>query len=140
MARPEFERKAEVGAHACRAGGAATKVARSVGLADVPRSVVGSLEICHTSDMSHMRYVVQLGERGRLVLPAPLRRALGLEEGDQFMLELEDGAVRLVPARTIAGRFQGAFRGRYGGRSLADELLAERREEAAREAGTLAGR
>lgn len=90
--------------------------------------------------MSRIRYVGQLGKRGRLVLPAPLRRALGLEEGDQFVLELEDGTVRLVPARTIAGRFQGAFRGRYGGRSLADELLAERREEAAREAGTLAGR
>jgi AbrB family looped-hinge helix DNA binding protein len=90
--------------------------------------------------MSHTRYTVQLGERGRLVLPAPLRRALGLQEGDRFVLELEDGSVRLVPARTVAGRFQGAFRGRYGGRSLAEELLAERREEAAREAGTLAER
>jgi len=85
--------------------------------------------------MSH-RYIVQLGERGRLVLPAPLRRALALETGDQLVLELEEGAVRLVPARTLAGRYQGAFRGRYGERSLAEELLAERREEAVREAGT----
>lgn len=96
--------------------------------------------MCHTYDMSHPHYVVQLGERGRLVLPAPVRRLLGLEGGDQLVLELEDGAVRLTPARTVAGRFQGAFRGRYGGRSLADELLAERRQEAAREAGAPAGR
>lgn len=89
--------------------------------------------------MSH-RYVVQLGERGRVVLPAPLRRALELERGDQIVLELEEGGVRLVPARTVAGHFRGAFRDRYGGRSLADELLAERREEAARDGGTLAGR
>lgn len=90
--------------------------------------------------MGHHRYVVQLGERGRVVLPAPLRRELELERGDQLVLEVEEGAIRLVPARAIAGRFQGAFRGRYGGRSLADELLAERREEAAREAVTLAKR
>ncbi len=96
--------------------------------------------MCHTTDVAHMRYTVQLGDRGRLVLPAPLRRALGLQEGDQLVLELEDGSVRLLPARTVAGRFEGAFRGRYGGRSLAEELLAERREEAARETGTLAER
>lgn len=91
----------------------------------------------HDSFMSH-RYVVQLGERGRLVLPAPLRRELDLKRGDQLVLDLEGEAVRLVPARAIASRFQGALSGRYGDRSLADELLAERREEAAREAGTLA--
>jgi AbrB family looped-hinge helix DNA binding protein len=90
--------------------------------------------------MTHDRYVVQLGERGRVVLPAPLRRALDLERGDQLVLELEEGAVRLTPGRALAARFHGAFRGRYGGRSLADELLAERREEAAREAGAPAGR
>ena len=93
--------------------------------------------------MPLMRYTVNIGERGRLVLPAPLREQLGVGEGDRLLLILEqDGSVRLVPARTVAGRFQGMFRDRYGERSLADELLAERREEAAREAGdgALAGR
>jgi AbrB family looped-hinge helix DNA binding protein len=90
--------------------------------------------------MSHPQYVVHLGERGRVVLPAPLRRALSLERGDQLVLELEEGAVRLTPGRTLASRFHGAFRSRYGGRSLADELLAERRQEAAREADAPAGR
>lgn len=94
----------------------------------------------HNSRMSHRHHVVQLGERGRVVLPAPLRRALDLERGDQLVLELEEGAIRLTPARTLAAGFQGAFRSRYGRRSLADELLAERREEAARETGTLAKR
>lgn len=88
--------------------------------------------------MARMRQVVQLGERGRFVLPAPVRRALGLEEGDQLILEVEDDVARLVPARTIARRFQGAFADGYGGRSLVEELLAERREEAAREAEMLA--
>lgn len=87
-----------------------------------------------------MHWVVQLSERGRLVLPADLRRTLGLEEGDRFVLKLEDGSVRLVPARTIAKSFQGMFRERYDMRSLADELLAERREEASQDAATLAER
>ncbi len=34
----------------------------------------------------------------------------------------------------------GAFRGRYGGRSLADEVFAERREQAAGAAGIVAER
>lgn len=97
--------------------------------------------MCHYSVMSHMRWTIRLGERGRLVLPAPVRERLGVSRGDRLVLTLEpDGGVSLVPARTLAGRFQGVFRNRYGKRSLADELLAERREEAGRESGALAAR
>jgi AbrB family looped-hinge helix DNA binding protein len=87
-----------------------------------------------------MRWIVQMGERGRLVVPAAARRALGVGAGDQLVLELDGEEARLVPARTAVSRFRGMFRGRYGDRSLVDELIAERRSEAEREADTLAGR
>ncbi len=89
----------------------------------------------HTVDMSHMRYTVQLGERGRLVLPAPLRRELGLDEGAQLVLELDGATVRLIPARDVAHAGRGLLADDEPERSLVDELLAERRDEAEREAG-----
>ncbi|MDX6650045.1 MAG: hypothetical protein QOJ97_1996 [Solirubrobacteraceae bacterium] len=84
--------------------------------------------------MTHTSYRVQMGERGRVVLPAPVRRALGLAPGDRLILTLEpDGGVRMVSAREVAGRLRGLLRDVAPGRSLADELLAERRAEARRE-------
>jgi AbrB family looped-hinge helix DNA binding protein len=98
--------------------------------------VVGGLELWHNADMPLMRYTVQLGARGRLVLPAPLRRALGLEEGAQLVLEAEGETVRLVKATEVAQAARGLFQRDAPDRDLASELLAERREEAARESGT----
>jgi AbrB family looped-hinge helix DNA binding protein len=84
--------------------------------------------------MTHPSYRVQMGERGRVVLPAPVRRALGLAPGDRLILTVEpDGAVRMVSAREVAGRLRGLLRDVAPGRSLVDELLAERRAEARRE-------
>jgi AbrB family looped-hinge helix DNA binding protein len=83
--------------------------------------------------MSHTTYTVQLGERGRLVLPSPVRRELGLERGDRLLLSVEDGAVRLVSAQEVARRCHGLLADKYPGRSLADELIVERREETRRE-------
>jgi hypothetical protein len=45
----------------------------------------------------------------------------------------EDGSVRLQPYRTIAARARGMFADLAPEVSLADELIAERRAEAARD-------
>jgi AbrB family looped-hinge helix DNA binding protein len=68
---------------------------------------------------------------GRVVIPAAYRDALGLREGDQVILRLEDGEVRLLSPRSAIERAQ-AIVARYvaADRSLADELIAERRREA----------
>ena len=69
-----------------------------------------------------------------MVLPAPLRRELGIAPGDRLILSVhEDGSVRLVPARQLAAEFKGVFKDLAHGRSWTDELLAERRAEHARE-------
>jgi len=76
-------------------------------------------------------YGVSVAARGRIVLPAGVRRALALEEGDRLQLTVEpDGSLRLRSYAAVARSMRGAFRGVAPGRSLADELVAERRREA----------
>lgn len=86
--------------------------------------------------MAHKdQYVVRLGERGRLVLPAELRRLAGLVEGEELMLVYRDGVIRLASRRELARAGRGMFAHVGSGRDLIGELLAERREEALREDG-----
>ncbi|MCD6567336.1 MAG: AbrB/MazE/SpoVT family DNA-binding domain-containing protein [Dehalococcoidia bacterium] len=75
----------------------------------------------------------KIHEGGRLVIPATYRKALGLKPGDEVLLVLEDGEIRLVSMRQAVARAQTLLR-RYipKGRSLSEELIKERREEAAR--------
>jgi AbrB family looped-hinge helix DNA binding protein len=78
-------------------------------------------------------YTVSLGERGRIVLPAPLRRHLDLRAGERLLLIVDEaGGFRVVSAREQARHLVGVYRDLAPGRSLADDLIAERREEARR--------
>ncbi|OGO32659.1 MAG: AbrB family transcriptional regulator [Chloroflexi bacterium RBG_16_56_11] len=72
-------------------------------------------------------------EGGRLVIPAAYRKALGLKPGDEVLLTLEEGEIRVVSTRQAIARAQTLLR-RYvpKGRSLSEELIKERREEAVR--------
>ena len=67
---------------------------------------------------------------GRLVIPAALRRSLGLTPGASVTLRVADGELRVV-ARSEAVKAAQARVRRYvkPGRSLAGELIAERRSE-----------
>ncbi len=77
-----------------------------------------------------MEFKTKLAEGGRIVIPAEYRQALGLHVGDELILRLEDGEVRIFTARQAIRRAQELVR-RYipQSRSLADELIAERRGE-----------
>lgn len=44
---------------------------------------------------------VALREKGRITLPASIRRSLGLREGDQLQLSAEGGAIILRPKRVV---------------------------------------
>lgn len=74
----------------------------------------------------------KLGEGGRLVIPARYRKVLGLKPGDEVLLVLIDGEVRVLTPQRAVQRAQALVR-RYipKGRRLAEELLRERRDEAA---------
>ena len=76
----------------------------------------------------------KLGEGGRVVVPARYRKELGLKPGDDVILVLEDGEVRITTLPRVIQRAQQIVR-RYNpeGRSLVDELIRERRDEAPHE-------
>ncbi len=76
----------------------------------------------------------KIGPAGRVTIPRQHLEALGLQEGDDVQLELADQELRIVPKDVAIGRVQALAR-RYvpEGVSLVDELIAERRREAAAE-------
>lgn len=67
-------------------------------------------------------------EGGRIVVPAELRRALGLDVGDEVILDLGEGQLTMLTLRQAVKRARERVR-RYvpEGRLLVDELIAERR-------------
>jgi bifunctional DNA-binding transcriptional regulator/antitoxin component of YhaV-PrlF toxin-antitoxin module len=83
-----------------------------------------------------LNFTILMGDRGRLVLPSPVRAALKLDYGTQIHVTVEtDGTLRLRPYRSIADQGRGLFAGAApAGVSVVDELIADRRGEAAHEA------
>ena len=76
----------------------------------------------------------QITSGGRIVIPAELRRAMGLKDGDEVLVRLEEGELRISTRRERLKRARAMVRSRLDAdRSLADELIAERRAEAERE-------
>ena len=76
----------------------------------------------------------KIAEGGRLVIPAEYRRELGLEPGDEVIIRLEDGELRILSRAEAVKRAQELVaRHVKKNHSLVDELSAERREEASRE-------
>jgi AbrB family looped-hinge helix DNA binding protein len=76
----------------------------------------------------------RLSREGRVLIPAELRRAVGLAENDAVSIYAEDGEIRIVGRLQAIRRMQERMaKYKKPGVSVVDELLAERREEAARE-------
>lgn len=73
---------------------------------------------------------VRVGEQGRVVIPAPLRRALGLEPGERLIASVEDGRLILERRHEILARVKARFSRIPPEVGLAEELIAERRAEA----------
>jgi AbrB family transcriptional regulator, stage V sporulation protein T len=74
---------------------------------------------------------IRIGPKGRVVLPIEARRELGLNEGDELLVLLEDDMIKLVTRDRLLKLIQDDF-ANYPG-SLVDDLLAERRAAARRE-------
>ena len=79
---------------------------------------------------------IQVGAQGRLVIPAALRKTLRLEPGDRLIARQEGETLVLERREAIANRLQERFRHIPADISLVDELIAERRTVAAKEAAT----
>lgn len=77
---------------------------------------------------------VKLVEGGKLVIPAAFRRDMGVKPGDTLIVELADGELRVRSMPSAIRRVQERLRElNPDGRLLSEELIADRRAEAARE-------
>jgi AbrB family looped-hinge helix DNA binding protein len=77
---------------------------------------------------------VTVGPGGRVVIPAEFRKSLGVRAGDQVVVDLKDDDVRVRSLDAVVERAQAQVR-QYvpDDVSLAEELIEDRRGEAARE-------
>lgn len=82
-----------------------------------------------------MSYHAKLIKGGKIVIPAELRRELGFKDGDQLVIERNGNALTIKTYAQLVREVQAEFKrlvGPYEG-SLVDELIEDRRAEAAAE-------
>lgn len=78
----------------------------------------------------------KINDEGRLVIPSELRKSLGLQPGQEVLLRKTDTGIELTTYDMAVKQFQDRVATSVTpGDSLADEQIAERRREAARDAG-----
>ena len=68
--------------------------------------------------------------KGQIVIPAPIRKHLGIHKGTKVTIEEKDGDIILHPiTKAFLDKWQGAF----SGIDLVGELMKSRREDRERE-------
>jgi AbrB family looped-hinge helix DNA binding protein len=71
---------------------------------------------------------------GRLTIPAQVRRAAGIEPGATLVVYVEDGRVVIETRDQLAARIKRDVAANWSGQeSVVDELITERRAEAAQQ-------
>jgi AbrB family looped-hinge helix DNA binding protein len=76
----------------------------------------------------------RINENGRIVIPAVIRKGMGLKLRDSVVMSLEDGVLRIEPQKARVRRVEQSLSKLIpADRVLSDELIVERREEAQRE-------
>ena len=77
---------------------------------------------------------VRVDPGGRVVVPAEFRKALGIRNGQEVLMALDDGFVRLQTIDAALERVRVvARRRRMGATSVVDDFIAGRRAEATKE-------
>jgi AbrB family looped-hinge helix DNA binding protein len=76
----------------------------------------------------------KMSDNGRIVIPSRVRHELGIKAGDVVYWEVTDGIAQMATRSSRLRHAQRVFSrllGQESTQSLADELIAERRREAA---------
>jgi AbrB family looped-hinge helix DNA binding protein len=77
---------------------------------------------------------MRVNENGRVVIPAPFRKRVGINIGDEVVLRIENDELRITTLKRNLERAQRLVRKHVKpGASLVDELIRERREAALNE-------
>ena len=78
--------------------------------------------------------VVNVAENGRMVLPAEVRRAIGLDGAGQLRIEVTESGAQITTRRQALLRARERIRSIVpAARSLSEELIADRRREVEQE-------
>jgi AbrB family looped-hinge helix DNA binding protein len=84
--------------------------------------------------MANTSHLTTVAEGGRIVIPAGFRKALGIRPGDKVILQLEKDELRVYSRSEAVRRLQEEVaRVVPKGVSLVQQLIQDRRKEAARE-------
>ena len=80
-------------------------------------------------------YTTRLERSGRILIPAAVRRQLGLSEGSQVLVKVEDsGALQVISRSQALAKVRREIREYIpAGQDLAAELIRDRRAEVERE-------
>ena len=78
---------------------------------------------------------INVGSNGRMVLPAAVRKAMGLQGDTQVILTVEDDQVRLSPIGHGVSRAQALYREHAKHARSTDDFLEDRKAEAAADLG-----
>ncbi len=82
-----------------------------------------------------MAETVVLGESGRIVLPASIRKKYGLKPGDRLTIIDSERGIRLLNMKMALEDIRASIIAQRGSlKGILDEFLQERHEEARREA------
>ena len=106
-------------------------MATAKGFSEEPQQPFG--ETSELQSVPHAR--LKIDSAGRIVIPAEMRAAMLVKSGDTVTARVENGEFRITSSEVAVRRAQSLARKLIpAGVSLVDELIAERREEARREA------
>ena len=74
---------------------------------------------------------INVAGNGRMVLPASVRKAMGLQGDTKIILTVEDDQVRLYPISHGVSRAQALYRAHANQARTTDDFLEDRKAEAA---------
>lgn len=81
---------------------------------------------------------IKVASNGRMVLPASVRKAMGLHGDAKIILTIEDDQVRLAPIGHGVSRAQALYREHAKQARTTDDFLSDRKVEAAADLGEAA--
>ena len=85
----------------------------------------------HSNPISHTEnYMLQLDDRGRIVLPKTIRELLRLQPKEKLMASIRGGTLKITPIKAQITKARGMLAKISPKRCLSDELIADRRKEA----------
>lgn len=81
-----------------------------------------------------MTETVIIGESGRIVLPASIRKEFGIRPGERLTVTSENGEIKILSRKMALEQIRAGIIEKRGSlKGILDEFIAERRAEAARE-------